>query len=243
MCKTLCKGWIDLFGHALQRRISLARWVGQAAIAVAIAISPLVSAPVWAQQVSAPVWAQKVTSNPLTGHEIALIDVAHVLKNLPEIKAHIGEKERDSKRASDELLRRRAALKQSVERLKELTPGTADYARQEEQVAKLDLEQRSGRIYRHRSPSDAEAKIYRDSYQRIVEAVKTIAKRERIMLVLRVDREEMNLDENDSVTRGLVKDVVHQENTVDITDAVLRQLNQETNRLSAESKNTTGSPQ
>jgi Skp family chaperone for outer membrane proteins len=178
--------------------------------------------------VPATVFAQQAASAP-TGHRIAVIDVGYIFKNLPEIKAQISKVEADLKKDEAELKQKREALKQAVEQLKTLKIGTADYAKQEEYVANLESKLRLNRSRKQNQLRGVEAKIYFDNYQRIAAAVKAIATHNNIKLVLRFNSEDMDLEQNDSVARGVMKNVVYQDSTINITDTVIKYLERQTN--------------
>ena len=201
------------------------RWFGNVAIAfAAFAGSAFAPASLSAQQAEA-------THQP--GHRVALIDVAYILKNLPAIKAHVSKVKAELKKEELELKQRRDILKQAVEQLRKLEIGSAEYARQEEYVANLESKLRLGRVHKHRVLNDAEAKVYYDNYQRIAAAVQAIAIQNNIKLVLRFNSEEMDSEQNDSVVRGVMKNVVYHDGTVDMTNTVMRYLEQQTNMAQA----------
>ncbi|TWU38725.1 Outer membrane protein (OmpH-like) [Novipirellula aureliae] len=210
------------FEQSSNQSSEVLRWFGKAAIAFAT-LAGFVLAP-------APVSAQQAASTHPPGHRVALIDVTYILKNLPAIKAQISKLEADLEKHKAELKQKRDTLKQSVEQLKTLKVGTADYARQEEYVANLESALRSYTIYKHRELSDAEAKTYYDSYQRMTAVVRAIATRNNINLVLRFNSEDIDSEQNDSVTRGIMRNVVYHDSTVNMTNTVLQYLKEQTNR-------------
>ena len=162
-----------------------------------------------------------------------MIDVAYIFKNLPAIKAHVSKVKGDLKKEELELKQRRDTLKQAVEQLKTLKVGTADYARQEEYVANLESKLRLHRVHKHRELSDAEARIYYDNYQQIAAALRAIATDNNIQLVLSFNSEEMDLEQNDSVARGVMKNVVYHDSTINMTNTVMRYLEQQANTSQA----------
>lgn len=196
------------------------RWFGNAAIAfVTLAVFSLAPATGSAQQAES-------THQP--GHRVAVIDVGYIFKNLPAIKAQVSKVQGDIKKHEAELKQKRDTLKQSVAQLKTLKVGTAEYARQEEHVAKLDCKLRLDTRHRHHELGDAEAKIYYDNYQRITAAVKAIATHNNIKLVLRFNSKDMDLEQRDSVARGVMRNVVYHDSTMNITNTVMRYLEQQT---------------
>ena len=209
------------------------RWFGNAAIAFAtFAGSAFASASLSAQQ-----------AEPMhqPGHRVAPIDVAYIFRNLPAVKAHISKVKADLKKEELELKQRRDTLKQAVEQLKTLTVGSVDYARQEEYVANLESQLRPHRVPRCREPNEAEVRLYYDSHQQIAAAVRVIATDNNIHLVLNFNSEEMDLEQSDSVSRGVMKNIVYHDSTTNITDTVMRYLEQQANAPQAETSSSASS--
>ncbi len=196
------------------------RWFGNSAIAFAtLAVSAMATATVSAQQAD---------SMYQSGHRVAVIDVGYIFTNLPEIKAQVSNIESDLKRYDAEIKEKQEILKQSAAQLQTLKAGTADYASQEEHVANLESKLRLDMARKHKDLRDAEAKIYYDNYQRISAAVKAIATHNNIQLVLRFNSEDMALEQSDSVARGVMKNVVYHDSTINMTKTVMRYLEQQT---------------
>ena len=197
------------------------RWLGKAAMAfAALAGSAFAPASLSAQQA-------EPTHQP--GHRVALVDVAYIFKNLPAIKAHVSKVKGDLKKDELERKQRRDTLRQAVEQLKTLKVGSADYARQEEYVANLESQSRLHRVHKYRGLSEAEARLYCDSYQQIAAALRAIATDHNIQLVLNISSTEMDVEQKDSVVRGVMKNVVYHDSTVNITNTVMRYLEQQAN--------------
>jgi Skp family chaperone for outer membrane proteins len=197
------------------------QWIGNAAIAFAtLATSVLASTTVSAQQAE---------SRHQLGHRMAVLDVAYIFKNLPAITAQVSKIEGDLKKYDAEFKQKRDTLKQSAAELETLKAGTADYARKQEHVANLESKLRLEIARKKKELAAAEAKIYFDNYQRIAAAVKAIATHNNIKLVLRFNSEEMDLERGDSVLRGVMKNIVYHDSTINITDTVMRYLEQQMN--------------
>jgi Skp family chaperone for outer membrane proteins len=171
---------------------------------------------------TADAWAQASATD--SGHRIAVIDIAYIYKNAPSIQAQIGKIEADLKNYDRELKQKREALQQAAAELTTLKVGTADYAKQEEAVARMDSKLRLEMVRVRKELANAEAKIYFDNYQRISKSVKLIAVHNGIHLVLRYTGEDMNLENDKSVARGLMKNIVYHEETLDLTEIVMQHL-------------------
>jgi len=187
------------------------RFIGKVAIAMAIGTL----------SVLAPVAASAEDF-----HRIAVIDVAYIFKNHPGIKAQVTQVENELKAYDAELTEKREALKQAAAQLKTLKVGTAAYTAQEEQVASMESKLRLEMDRKRKELQAAEARIYFDNYQRIAAGVKFLAQHYKINLVLRYNSEDMDLEQGDSVIRGVMKNVVYHDESLDMTKGVMQYLDQ-----------------
>ncbi len=185
------------------------RFIGKAAIIMAI----VSLAPV-------------TTSAQDTGHHIAVVDVAYIFKNHPGIKAQVEKVENDLKTYDAELQKKREELKQAAERLKTFKVGSPEYAAQEEQVAGMESKLRLDMARKRKELADAEARIYYENYQLISNGVKFLASHYKINLVLRYNSEDMDLEKGDSVIRGVMKNIVYHDESLDMTKGVMQYLDQ-----------------
>ncbi|TWU22856.1 Outer membrane protein (OmpH-like) [Novipirellula artificiosorum] len=85
------------------------------------------------------------------------------------------------------------------------------------------------RVHKHRELSEAEARIYYDSYHQIAAALRAVATDYNIQLVLNFSSEEMDLEQNESVFRGVMRNVVYHDSTINMTNTVMRYLEEQTN--------------
>ena len=188
------------------------RFIGKAAILTAI-VSLTSLAPI-------------AESAEDTGHRIAVVDVAYIFKTHPGIKAQVEKVEADLKAYDAQLQTKREELKQAAERLKAYKVGSPEYAAQEEQVASMESKLRLDMARKRKELADAEAKIYYDNYQLIANGVKFLANHYKINLVLRYNSENMDLEKGDSVIRGVMRNVVYHDDSLDMTKGVMQYLDQ-----------------
>lgn len=160
------------------------------------------------------------------GHRIAVVDVAYIFKNHEGIKAQVGKVESDLKTYDGQLKKKRDELRQMAEQLKTLKVGSPDYAAKEELVAGMESKLRLDMNRKRKELQDAEAKIYYDNYQRIAAGVKYLAEHYKINLVLRYNSEDMNLEKGDTVIRGVMKNIVFHDDSLDMTKGVMQYLDQ-----------------
>lgn len=159
-------------------------------------------------------------------HRIAVVDVAYIFKNHPGIKAQVSKVENDLKSYDAELTAKREALKQAAAQLKTLKVGTAAYTAQEEQVASMESKLRLDMQRKRQELADMEARIYFENYQRIAAGVKFLAQHYKINLVLRYNSEDMDMEKGDSVIRGVMKNIVYHDDSLDMTKGVMQYLDQ-----------------
>ena len=189
------------------------RLIGKTAILLAmVSLCPLAPGFAWAQE--------------STGHRIAVVDVAYIFKNNAGIKVQVEKVEADLKAYDAELQTKREELKQAAEQLKSFKVGSAEYAAQEERVASLESKLRLDMARKRKELADAEARIYFENYQLITKGVKFIADYHKINLVLRYNSEDMDLDQSDTVIRGVMKTIVYHDEALDMTKGVMQYLDQ-----------------
>ncbi len=170
------------------------------------------------------------------GHKVAVIDVAYIFKNHSAIKAEVAKVEAELKSFDSELTGKREELQQAAAELKAFKPGSAEYADAEEKVAGMESRLRLDMARKRKELSDAEAKIYFENYQRIAEGVKFLANHYKINLVLRYNSEEMNLEQGESVIRGVMKNIVYHDDSLDMTKGVMQYLDQTMRTAAAPAK-------
>jgi Skp family chaperone for outer membrane proteins len=185
------------------------RFLGKAVLCTAVAIGAAV-----------PVVAKA------EGHQVAVVDVAYIFKNHAAIKAQVAEVEAELKAFDQELTGKREELKNAAAELKTFKVGSPEYAQAEERVAGMESRLRLDMARKRKEISDAEAKIYFDNYQRIAAGVKYLANHYKINLVLRYNSEEMDLEQGESVIRGVMKSIVYHDESLDMTKGVMQYLDQ-----------------
>ena len=158
------------------------------------------------------------------GHRIAVVDVAYIFKNHEGIKGQVSSVENDLKAYDQELKGKREELKQSIEQLKTFKVGTQKYTEMEEQVASMESKLRLDMNRKKKELADAEARIYFENYQLIANGVKFLAQHYKINLVLRYNSEDMDLEKGDSVIRGVMKNIVYHDESLDMTKGVMQYL-------------------
>jgi Skp family chaperone for outer membrane proteins len=163
---------------------------------------------------------------PVAGPRLALLDTAKIFKTNPRFKLQMDEMKRDVQAAEQKVKGERDEIvKLSNEGLATFTKGTQQYAEMEEQLAnrqaklsvdiqrmKIDLMQR-------------EAMIYHNVYQEIWQATDYFCRQNSIDMVLKFNAEPVDVQRPDSVLAFINKPVVWYDPGLDITEAILRDVN------------------
>lgn len=158
------------------------------------------------------------------GHRLAVVDVAYIFKNNEGIKLQVKAVEDNLKAFDAELTAKREELKNSLEKLKTYQAGSAEFTAQEERVASMESKLRLDMARKRKELADREAKIYYDNYQLITSGVQAIAEYHKINLVLRYNSEQMDLEQGESVIRGVMRNIVYHDEKLDMTGAVMQYL-------------------
>ncbi|TWU47782.1 periplasmic chaperone [Rubripirellula reticaptiva] len=186
------------------------RFFGKAAIAMALGFLAAM--------------APQMASAQDAGHRVAVVDVAYIFKNHPGIKDQVAAVENELKAFGGEMQKRQDELKAAAEQIKAFKPGSPEYSQQEERVASLESKLRLDMARKKKELADAEARIYFENYTRIADGVKFLANHYKINLVLRYNSENMDLEEGQSVIRGVMKNIVYHDDDLDMTKGVMQYL-------------------
>lgn len=165
-----------------------------------------------------------------SGHRIAVVDVAYIFKNHEGIKGQVSSVENDLKAYDQQLKGKREELKLLVEQLKTYKVGSTKYSETEEQLASMDSKLRLDMNRKKKELADAEARIYFENYKLIANGVKFLAQHYKINLVLRYNSEKMDLEKGDSVIRGVMRNIVYHDESLDMTKGVMQYLDKTMNQ-------------
>jgi Skp family chaperone for outer membrane proteins len=169
--------------------------------------------------------AQGPAVQPTAGPRLALLDVSRVFKSHQRFKGMMEDMKADVERAEAQVKAQREAINKLAERLQEFRKGTPDYKQMEEELAKRQADLAVQVQLQKNEFLQREAKIYHNVYQELWQATDYFCKQNRIDMVLRFNGEAVDVDRPDSVLTFINKPVVWYDRGLDITDAVLQELN------------------
>jgi Skp family chaperone for outer membrane proteins len=192
------------------------RW---AVAAVALSLSLFVGLA----QAQGPI--ASAAGQPMGGPRMALLDVSRVFKNHARFKGMMEDMKADVERAEAQVKTEREAIGKLAERLQEFRKGTPDYNQMEAELAKRQADLSVQVQLQKNEFLRREAKIYNAVYQELWQATDYFAKQHRIDMVLRFNSEPVDVERPDSVLQFINKPVVWYDSGLDITEAILQELN------------------
>lgn len=162
-----------------------------------------------------------------TPSRVGLIDMAYVFKNYEKFKT-LRDDLKNEIQASDQKAKSMATqIKTVQDQLKTFSEGSPEYAAKEKELAGLASDFEAFRKVAQREFLRKEADIYKTVYLEVSDAVELYAQHYKYAMILRFNREDINDAKNpEAVLQSMNRQVVYHYSKYDITDAVLKYLNQ-----------------
>lgn len=172
-------------------------------------------------------------------HKVGLIDMAFVFKNYKkfetlreDLKAKITESEDKAKGAQQEILDLQTKIKTYAE-------GSPDFSKTEQALVQKAADFETFKRKMGREFLKEEAQIYQQVYNEVLDAVKFFAEKKEYTLIMRFNREDM---ENENQTpqamlQNMNRQVVYHREDDDITQSILRLLNNKFDKADRENRN------
>jgi Skp family chaperone for outer membrane proteins len=160
----------------------------------------------------------------LLGGKIAVIDMSDAFKNNDSCAAQKARLQQEAVRFANYMQIRSSALEDLKSVLNALDEGTDAHENTFKQLARESAELSAEIELKNRELRRKEAMCYVQARNEIQGIVTRIARDRGIGLVIRFDRKPMEMDDRESLLRGVNRSVVFQ-HEIDITDDVIRQVN------------------
>ena len=173
--------------------------------------------------------APTMTQPPRASPSIAVIDIQHVMKNYILYKANREALKSKLDQVSSRIRQEREALRRLAEKLKEFRPGSPNYKATEEEITKRDTTLAVDTRMQQREFAEEEAKMIYNTYQAIQQEVEAYCRSTGTTMVLQYDRGPVDPSQPNAIL-GLVSQQVVWHAGHDITDPILRVLNERANR-------------
>jgi outer membrane protein len=159
--------------------------------------------------------------------KIGLIDMAHVFKNYKKFEVLRNDLKAEIEKSDQQAKAMAAQITDTQKRMKEFKEGSPEYLKLEAELAKQASEFEAFRKLAQREFLRKEADIYKTVYLEVSDAVKLYAQHYNYSLIIRFSREEI-ADSGDpqGILRSMNRQIVHFRTEDDVTDTVLKYMNQ-----------------
>jgi Skp family chaperone for outer membrane proteins len=156
-------------------------------------------------------------------YHLGVVDIEYIFKKYGRFTAMMTDLNAKKKAAADQLNGRRAGIIQEQEKLAQLNVGTPEFKQLDEQIATkmaaFNLEaQKSKKEF-----FEQESRLHYQAYLDVSNAVRFVAERRNIGLVIRFNGSPTDPNNPEDIVREINKPVVFQ-NGIDITPDVIAQL-------------------
>lgn len=159
--------------------------------------------------------------------KVGLIDMAYVFKNYEKFKTLRDDLKTEIEGSDQQAKTMATKIKTVQEQLKTFGEGSPEYVAKEQELTRLATEFETFRKVAQRDFLRKEADIYKTIYMEVADAVKLYAQHYKYALILRFNREDIQSSSSpDEVLQSMNRQVVYYSAREDITDAVLKYLNQ-----------------
>jgi Skp family chaperone for outer membrane proteins len=171
-----------------------------------------------------PAMAQ-APARPAGGPNVALLDVTYIFNNHARFKRMREEMKADVERAQQQVEKDKEELKKLAEKMQEFNKGTQNYQQLEEELAKRQADLQVRVQLQKNQFLQQEATMYHNVYQEILQATEYYCKQNSIDMVLKFNGDPVDVNRPESIQNELYKPVVWYQKSLDITPAILQELN------------------
>jgi Skp family chaperone for outer membrane proteins len=156
---------------------------------------------------------------------LAVVDVAYIFKNHARFKQQMEAMKAKVDAAEQELKRDQEDYKRLADQLKNFQPGSPDYKKTEDDMLKKQGDLNLKVSLQKKDFMEQEGRIYFNVSREIDDAVKQIAVKNNIGLVLRFNGDPVDPVDRNDILRGINKPIVYYDPRMDVTPYVLQDLN------------------
>lgn len=170
---------------------------------------------------AAPASAQAPAPTGYVATPVATLDLAYLFRNHTRYKSLDDALKAEVATAEQSFAGEQKAMQELARRLNEYKPGSDEYKRTEEELAKKEADLRLRGAIMQKNFGEKKAKNYFDVLQEVKNYVRYYAEQHGITLVINFNGDEIDGSNPQSVVRGLNETVVYQHRSVDITPIIL----------------------
>lgn len=156
---------------------------------------------------------------------VGVIDMLYIFENHETFKLRKAELDGRKEATEKQLITQRDNFKAKMDRLKEWKPGSPEFSKLESELAQDEAKMKVDVKKLNEQFIMEEGKMYYATYQEVLEEVKRYAAQMNMLLVLRYTGGEVHVDNPEEIMKEMNEQVVYYNKAIDITGAILNQLN------------------
>jgi Skp family chaperone for outer membrane proteins len=167
---------------------------------------------------------------PVAPAVIGTVDIMEALKKYEKYKADNEAFKADVMAKQNELTKIANDGKQATEMLGRLQPGSPDYKKMESKVTELKAKYQAAMEQAQMEFAQRESEMAAKLYKDVQEMVSRVARARKMTYVVRINRDQINGSDPDTVQSAMSRTVVYSDPEADITDHVIYYLNEQFHR-------------
>ncbi len=156
---------------------------------------------------------------------IAVVDIAYIFKTYQKFKQQTDEMKTRVQAAEADINKDQDGIKRKAEELRGYNSGSPDYKKAENDLVRMQADLQLKVSLQKKDFMEQEGKIYFNVSREVEDAVKQIAIKNGIVLVLRFNGDPVDGNNREDILRDINKGIVYYDHNMDITPAVLVELN------------------
>ncbi len=157
---------------------------------------------------------------------LAVLDVGRIFREYGKFNEQLAGIREEIEEAKQRLALRQVEIEATQRELQGHTPGTAAYERAQRLLLRLQNELQSLARELQQEVVQQETALFSQTYRQVLDHVRNYAQRHALHLVLRAHEPPVNTEDRASVMGWVNREVIYQQG-LDITDAILAELNAE----------------
>ena len=170
--------------------------------------------------------ARQPTGAPQVGvNGIAVVDIASIFKNYQKFKMQMDQMKQKVDVAENDIKKDQEACKQEMEQIKAYNASSPEYKKLEADILRKQGDLNLKVKLQQKDFMEQEGRVYYGISREIDDAVRLLAARYNIVLVLRFTGDEVDPSDRNDILRGINKSIVYYDKRMDITAMVLGELN------------------
>jgi Skp family chaperone for outer membrane proteins len=159
-------------------------------------------------------------------HRVGLIDIGHIFQNYDKVKYLNEELDAEFKLEAEKFKAKMKKGQDLQEEIKSFKEGTSEFATREAKLLKLAGELEAEKKQQGLRYQREKAKLLHQAYLEVYDAVERFCEKYKFTVVIKFNRIDLNTTDPQKINALLNQSVMYHKNRDDLTDGVLKYLNE-----------------